>query len=101
MWAMESTSGQEKARLLARLSVTQKIVTCRFFLVGSCMLNFFLGIFLAMQSLDFFAEKKPVNTFFILTVVAFVLSFVVTCNIYEALQNNLKTSRILQKNQRS
>lgn len=98
---MESTSGQEKARLLARLLVAQKIATCRFFLVGSCVISFLLGIFLAMQSVDFFAEKKPINTFFILTVVAFVLSFVVTCNIYEALQSNLRNSRILQKNQRS
>jgi hypothetical protein len=54
-----------------------------------------------MQSIDLFAQKKSPDTLFISLAIALILSFVVSYNIYEALTNHLKTSRILKQNRRS
>jgi hypothetical protein len=97
MLGMDYGEDHEKARLLT----THKIVSCRRLLVASGVFNILLGIFLWMQSIEVFAHKKSPDTLFISTAIALVLSFVVSYNIYEALTNHLKISRILQQSHRS
>jgi hypothetical protein len=97
MLGMDYGENHEKARLLT----THKIVSCRRLFWGSVVLNLLLGIFLWMQSIDLFAQKKSPDTLFISLAIALILSFVVSYNIYEALTNHLKTSRILKQNRRS
>ncbi len=94
---MDYSGDHEKDRLLTM----HKIVSCRRLFWGSVVLNLLLGIFLWMQSIDLFAQKKSPDTLFISSAIALILSFVVSYNIYEALTNHLKISRILQKTHRS
>ncbi|NBX01049.1 hypothetical protein EBR11_00715 [bacterium] len=94
---MDYSGDHEKARLLTM----HKIVSCRRLFWGSVVLNLLLGIFLWMQSIDLFAQKKSPDTLFISSAIALILSFVVSYNIYEALTNHLKISRILQQSHRS
>ncbi len=97
MLGMDYGEDHEKVRLLT----THKIVSCRRLFWGSVVLNLLLGIFLWMQSIDLFAQKKSPDTLFISLAIALILSFVVSYNIYEALTNHLKISRILKQNRRS
>ena len=94
---MDYSGDHEKDRLLTM----HKIVSCRRLFWGSVVLNLLLGIFLWMQSIDLFAQKNHPDTLFISSAIALILSFVVSYNIYEALTNHLKISRILQKTHRS
>jgi hypothetical protein len=94
---MDYSGDYEKARLLTM----HKIVSCRRLLVASGVFNILLGIFLWMQSIELFVQKKSPDTLFISSAIVLILSFIISYNIYEALMNHLKISRILQQSHRS